>query len=314
VDVPVWVWALTLCGLVAVLGTDLLLGIRNPRPVTARAALPPLVAYVGLAAGFGIGLWVFAGAEPAAQFGAGYLLEYSLSVDNLFVYMLVMSSFAVPPTLRSSVLLFGVGGTLLLRGPFIAGGVAAVDHFTATFYVFGAVLLWTAIGLLRGGNQPAEVGDNIAVRVARRLFPTTAAYAGHRLFVRENGRRYATPMLLVVAAVSMTGLVFALDSIPAIFGVTTDAYVIVAANAFALMGLRQLYFVIGDLLARLRYLSTGLAVVLGFIAVKLVLGALRSDGVDWAPEVGVGVSLGCVVGVLGVTVVVSLVSDKVRGS
>jgi tellurite resistance protein TerC len=310
VHVDPWIWAVTLVGLIAILAVDFVAGARRGDEPSVRAASLWLSAYVGLALAFAAGLWAVAGGKPALQFGTGYLLEYSLSVDNLFVYLLLMTRFAVPPPLRGSVLIVGIVGTLLLRGPFIVGGVAAVEHFTATFYVFGAILFWTALGMLRESEEPTDVGDSLAVRLARRVFPTTDHYVGHRLLVRVDGRRHATPMLLVIAAVSMTGLVFALDSTPAIFGVTTDTYLIVTANAFALMGLRQLYFVIGGLLARLRYLSTGLAIVLAFIGLKLVFEALHGDDVGWAPEIGTALSLGIIGVVIGTTVVASLAASR----
>jgi tellurite resistance protein TerC len=310
VDVPVWVWVVTLAGIVGVLGVDLFLGIRSPREVSARQAVPYILFYVGLAVAFAIGLWVVAGPQAAAQFTTGYLLEYSLSVDNLFVYLIVMTRFAVPAEQRSNVLLVGIIGTLVLRGPFIVGGVAAAERFSATFYVFGAILVWTAVGLLRGEDEPKDVAETLAFRAVRRVLPATDAYHGSHLVVRVDGRHRATPLLLVMVAVSVAGLVFALDSIPAIFGVTTDTYIIVTANAFALMGLRQLYFLLHGLLDRLVYLSYGLAIILGFIGVKLILEAAHTEfGEPW-PEIGTLASLCVVVGTLAVTTVASLV--KVR--
>jgi tellurite resistance protein TerC len=266
--------------------------------------------YVALALLFALGLLVFGGRTPAGEFLTGYVLEYSLSVDNLFVYLLIMSSFSVPEAQRGNVLLVGIVGTLALRFPFIIGGAAAADRFNATFYVFGAILVWTAYGLLRGDDEHKEAGDNIAVRIAQRVLPTTDEYDGGKLITVVNGERRVTPLLLVMVAMSIVGLVFALDSIPAIFGITTNTYIIVTANAFALMGLRQLYFLVGGLLERLVYLSTGLAVILAFIGVKLVLEALHEDGVHGAPEIGVGISLGVVIGVLAITTVASLLSPK----
>jgi tellurite resistance protein TerC len=310
VDVPVWVWVATLLVIGGVLGTDLVSGVRNPRAVTTAAAARATLFYVGLAVLFAIGLSVFAGQSHAGEFVTGYLLEYSLSVDNLFVYLLIMSSFDVPASQRSNVLLVGIVGTLVLRFPFILGGAAAADRFNATFYAFGAILIVTAYNLMRSDDEDKNGADNIAVRISRKAFRATDQYAGARLFVRVDGKRHATPLLLVMVAVSLTGLVFALDSIPAIFGVTTNTYIIVTANAFALMGLRQLYFLLGGLLERLVYLSTGLAVILAFIGAKLVLEALHKDGVHAAPEIGVAVSLGVVVGVLALTTVASVVKSR----
>jgi tellurite resistance protein TerC len=309
-DVPTWVWAVSLLAIVAVLGIDLVHGVRHPRPITTAAAARAIGVYVALALMFAVGLLIVEGQTKAGEFLTGYVLEYSLSVDNLFVYLLIMSSFNVPEAQRGNVLLVGIVGTLVLRFPFIIGGAAAADRFNATFYVFGAILVWTAYGLLKGDDEHKDVGDNIAVRIAQRVLPTTDQYDGSKLITVVDGKRKVTPLLLVMVAMSIVGLVFALDSIPAIFGITTDTYIIVMANAFALMGLRQLYFLVGGLLERLVYLSTGLALILAFIGVKLVLEALHKDGVHWAPEIGVAISLGVVVGALAITTVASLLSSK----
>ena len=307
-DVPFWLWTATVIAFVAVLAIDLLAGHRNPTAVTTRAAATGVAIYVGLAVLFAIGLLVLAGAEPATQFTTGYILEYSLSVDNLFVYLLLMASFAVPEAQRKDVLLVGILGTLVLRAPFIVGGSAAAQRFSFTFFVFGGVLLYTAVGLLRAkdADEHRDPGDTVVVRVVRRVFPVSDEYDGNRLTVRQDGRRAVTPLLLAMVAVSVVGLVFALDSIPAIFGVTKDPYLIVAANAFALMGLRQLFFLVGGLLEKLVYLSVGLAVILGFIGVKLVMEALHLNGVESVPELSIPVSLGFIVVVLLVTTVASL--------
>lgn len=305
-DVPPWLWVATLVGLLAVIVVDLLLGNREQTEPTTRAATFGVALYVGLALAFAAGLLAFAGGAPAGQFLTGYVLEYSLSVDNLFVYLLLMGSFRVPEAERRAVLLVGILGTLLLRGPFIIGGAAAAERFTATFYVFGALLLYTAVGLIRGGGEETDHSQTRVMRAARRVLPLTDAYDGHRITTLEGGRRVATPLLLAMIAVSATGLVFALDSIPAIFGVTKDPYLIVAANAFALMGLRQLYFLVGGLVKRLVHLSVGLAVILGFIGLKLVLEAAHGDGFTAVPVPSTAVSLGVIVVVLAVTTLLSL--------
>jgi tellurite resistance protein TerC len=307
-DVPLWLWVATIAAFVVILSLDLYLGHRRPGEVTTRAAATGIALYVGLAVVFAVGLLVFAGGSAATQFTTGYVLEYSLSVDNLFVYLLLMTSFCVPEEQRKDVLLVGIIGTLVLRAPFIAGGAAAAERFSFTFFVFGALLLYTAVGLLRakGDGEHADPGDTVVVRTVRRVFPVSDDYAGSRLTVVQDGRRALTPLLLAMIAVSVVGLVFALDSIPAIFGVTKDPYLIVAANAFALMGLRQLFFLVEGLLEKLVYLSIGLAVILGFIGVKLVLEALHLNGVHSAPEVSIPVSLGFIVVVLAVTTLASL--------
>ncbi|MCA1710616.1 MAG: TerC/Alx family metal homeostasis membrane protein [Actinobacteria bacterium] len=302
-----YTWIATLVGFVAILAIDLIGGHRSKKAVTTRAAAIGVAVYVAMALLFGLGLLVLAGSEPATQFVTGYVLEYSLSVDNLFVYLLLMASFAVPEQQRRDVLLVGIVGTLVLRAPFIIGGAAAAQRFSATFFVFGAVLLYTAVSLARAKEDTDDdPTDSIVVRLVRRVFPVSDEYDGSKLTVVQNGKRAVTPLLLAMVAVSVVGLVFALDSIPAIFGVTKDPYLIVAANAFALMGLRQLFFLVGGLLEKLVYLSLGLAVILGFIGVKLILEALHLNGVESAPEIGIAFSLGFIVVVLAITTVASL--------
>ena len=313
-DIPTWVWAATLTALLGVIVADLLLGNRRAAPPTTRTAALGVLLYVGLAVAFALGLLLAAGGAPAGQFLTGYVLEYSLSVDNLFVYLLLMGSFRVPDLERRNVLLVGIIGTLLLRGPFIVAGAAAAQRFTATFYVFGALLLYTAVTLVRGDDDDDDRTDGAVVRVARRVLPLTDTYDGHRIITTVDGRRRATPLLLAMIAVSVTGLVFALDSIPAIFGVTKDPYLIVAANAFALMGLRQLYFLVGGLVARLVHLSVGLAVILGFIGLKLVLEAAHGDGFTAVPVPSTAVSLGVIVVVLTVTTLLSLRTARRRAA
>ena len=309
-DVPTWLWVATLLAILCVLTVDLVIARRSDREPSTRSAALGVLLYVGLALLFGLGLLVVSGQAPASQFVTGYVLEYSLSVDNLFVYLLLMSSFRVPDEQRRDVLLVGIVGTLVLRGPFILAGAAAASRFTATFYVFGALLLYTAVTLVRGSNDHKDPGDNVVVRLASRVLPISDDYVGSQVTVLEGGSRKATPLLLAMIAVSVTGLVFALDSIPAIFGVTKDPYVIVAANAFALMGLRQLYFLVGGLIERLVHLSVGLAVILGFIGVKLLLEAAHGDGFTAVPVPGIAVSLGVIVVVLAVTTVLSLRTSR----
>jgi tellurite resistance protein TerC len=290
---------------------DLSAGHRRTGVVTTRAAATGVGIYVGLAVLCAVGLLRGAGHEAATQFTTGYILEYSLSVDNLFVYLLLMGSFCVPEEQRKDVLLVGIVGTLVLRAPFIVGGAAAAQRFSATFFVFGGLLLYTAVGLLR--SQDAEhddPGDSAVVRLVQRVFPVSEEYDGSRLTVRQDGRRVLTPLFVAMVAVSVVGLVFALDSIPAIFGVTKDPYIIVAANAFALMGLRQLFFLVGGLLEKLVYLSIGLAVILGFIGVKLIMEALHLNGFESVPELSIPVSLGFIVVVLLITTVASLNKAK----
>jgi tellurite resistance protein TerC len=319
VNVPLWLWFVTIGGLLAVIVADLLLVDRTPHAVTVREATRWVLFYVALAVVFGIGLWVFAGGISAGEFFAGYITEYSLSVDNLFVFVIIMAAFRVPPEHQHRVLLVGIVIALVMRGLFIAVGAAAIDAFSWVFYLFAVVLVVTAVNLARQGiDHDEEYRENVALRLLRRTLPVTSEFRGARSFVREGGRRMVTPMLVVMVAIGSTDLLFALDSIPAVFGLTQEPYLVFAANAFALMGLRQLYFLLGGLLSRLVYLSYGLSVILGFIGVKLVLEALHENTLPFVnggqpvpvPTVGIVPSLSIIVGVLAVTTIASLV--KVR--
>ena len=318
-NVPGWVWLVTIGGLLILLAIDLVIVDRKPHEVTIGEASRWVVFYVACAVLFGLGVWFFAGAEYAGQFAAGYITEYSLSVDNLFVFVIIMARFAVPAIHQHKVLLIGIVLALIMRGLFIALGAAAIDRFTWIFYVFGAFLLYTAWGLAREGiGADEEFRENVVLRTARRVLPVTDDYRGARSFVRENGKFFVTPMFIVMIAIGTTDLLFAVDSIPAIFGLTKEPFLVFAANAFALMGLRQLYFLIGGLLDRLVYLSFGLAVILGFIGVKLILEALHENSLPFlnggepipVPTVGIELSLAVIVGVLIITTVASLL--KVR--
>jgi tellurite resistance protein TerC len=311
VNIATWVWAVTLAGLLALLAVDLFLVDRKPHEVTVGEAARWVIFYVALAIGFGIGVGYFAGSGHAKEFFAGYITEYSLSVDNLFVFVIIMGAFAVPRIHQHKVLLFGILTALVLRGLFIAAGAAVISRFEWVFYFFGAFLVYTAYKLATGGDHDSDgYHENATLRLARRVLPMTDRYHGAKTVVKVNGRRLVTPMLVVMIAIGTTDILFALDSIPAIFGLTKEPYLVFTANAFALMGLRQLYFLIGGLLTRLVYLSKGLAIILGFIGVKLVFEALASSGVEWAPHIGIELSLGVIIAVLAVTTVASLV--KVR--
>lgn len=319
-NVPVWIYLATVAAFVLLFAVDLFVVDRNPHEVTIGEATRWVLFYIGLAIAFGIGLLVVAGAQPAAEFYAGYLIEYSLSVDNLFVFVIIMTTFAVPAIYQHKVLLFGIVLALVLRGLFIAAGAAAIQRFSWVFYLFGAFLVFTAAQLARHRDDEPELSKNPLLRLMERVLPTTTEYDGAKVVTRIDGKRVVTPLLIVMIAIGSTDILFALDSIPAIFGVTQEPYLVFTANAFALMGLRQLYFLINGLLDRLVYLSLGLAVVLGFIGVKLILEALYQDGLgvgrlgsgvfEVLPEVGIGTSLSVIIGVLAVTVVASLA--KVR--
>ncbi len=310
-NLPVWVWPVTVAGLTAMILVDFYLVSRNPRKPSLRECTLWVTCYVGLAVLFGLGVLVFAGPQYGGEFFAGWVTEYSLSVDNLFVFVIIMSTFAVPKEYQQKVLSIGIVLALFMRGAFIAVGAEAVTRFDWLFYLFGAFLVFTAWKLVRHGDgEEEEFSENVVLRVAKRFLPATETYAGAALTTRVGGRRLVTPMLIVMVAIGTTDLLFALDSIPAIFGLTKEPYLVFTANAFALMGLRQLFFLIGGLLDKLVYLSKGLAVVLAFIGVKLVLEALHSDGVAWAPQIPILLSLGIIVGTLAVTTVASLI--KVR--
>ncbi|MEU6712397.1 TerC family protein [Nonomuraea sp. NPDC046802] len=305
-DLPLWIWLATIGGFCLVLAFDFYLVARNPHEPSFKECVGWVTFYVGLAVAFGVGLLLLSGPAHGGEFFAGWITEYSLSVDNLFVFLLIMSRFQVPRQYRQKVLLIGIILALFMRGAFIAAGAEAVTRFDWLFYVFGAFLVYTAWKLLGSENEEAEFSENVALRTVRRVLPTTDTYHGARLTV-HLGRRMVTPMLIVMVAIGTTDLLFALDSIPAIFGLTKEPYLVFTANAFALMGLRQLFFLIGGLLDRLVYLSKGLSVVLAFIGVKLIMEALHHDGVSWAPEIPILVSLGVIVGTLAVTTVLSLV-------
>ena len=314
------VWAVTLVALTAVLVVDLIIIGRRPHEPSVRESSLWVTFYVGLALLFGAGLWLTAGASVAGQFYTGWLTEYSLSVDNLFVFMIIMSRFAVPRQYQQKVLLIGIVLALVMRGGFIAAGAALISQFSWVFYLFGAFLIYTAVNLARHGeSSEEEFQENVLVRWSRRALPISRGYDGARLTARENGRRMFTPMLIVMIAIGTTDLIFALDSIPAIFGVTHEPYLVFTANVFALMGLRQLYFLLGGLLDRLIYLSYGLAVVLGFIGVKLILEALADnnlpfvnggDPVGWAPHIPIWLSLSVVLTTLAVATAASLVKSS----
>ena len=305
-------WAVTVAGLCALIAADFFIGGRKPHDVSLREAGIWTTVWIVLAALFGLGLFLYGGGKPAGEFFAGYVTEKSLSVDNLFVFVLIMAKFAVPSPLQQRVLMVGVLIALVLRAIFIAAGAAIIASFSWIFYIFGAFLVWTAWKLIqdaRSGEDEEEYEENRFLKMVEKRFPSTDAYHGTKLFIREHGKRLMTPLLIVMLAIGTTDVLFALDSIPAIFGLTQDPYIVFTANAFALMGLRQLYFLIGGLLKKLVHLSYGLSVILGFIGVKLVLHALHESGVH-VPEISIPFSLGVICAVLVVTTITSLVASR----
>ena len=316
---PVWVWVATLVGLTALIVGDLVVVGRRPREVSVKEASLWVAACVGLAVLFGLALLIFAGTTVSAEFFAGYVTEYSLSVDNLFVFVIIMAKFAVPRQHQHRVLFIGIVLSLVLRGVCIAAGAAALAAFNWIFYIFGAFLIYTAVRVAREGKgeeapEVPEAPDNVVVRALGRVLPTSDDYDGGKLVTRVGGRRVFTPMIMVVSALGIANVVFALDSIPAIFGLTTNGYIVFTANALALLGLRQLYFVIGGLLERLVYLSYGLSVILGFIGVKLIIEALHGSHIEKVslpvPHIGIALSLGVIVAVLAITTIASLLRSR----
>ena len=302
-------WAATI-GLIAVLFTiDLLVSGRRPHAVGFREAAGWSAFYIGVAVAFGLALGAIAGWDLGAQYFAGYVVEKSLSVDNLFVFVIIMSTFSVPAAHQQRVLTIGILAALVLRAIFIGLGAALLAAFSFMFLVFGLLLAFTAVQLFRHRDEDPSIDDNAVVAFARRRLPFTDEYDGGRLFTRIDARRVATPLFLVFVAIASVDILFALDSIPAVFGVTREAFIVFAANAFALLGLRALFFLVAGLLDRLVYLSTGLALILAFIGAKLMLhwAHLQNHSI---PEIPTSLSLGVIVVVLAVTTVASLV--KVR--
>jgi tellurite resistance protein TerC len=318
VSLLVWIISLGLAG--ALLVVDVAVVGRRPHVPSTGESLRHLALYVGLAVLFGLVVWVASGAQYAGEYYAGWLTEYSLSVDNLFIFLLIMTTFAVPRAYQQTALLVGIMLALVFRGIFIGLGAAVIANFGWVFYLFGLFLVWTAVKVAREGETDEEdYTAPLLLRIVQKRLPATDDYRGVRLTVVEGGRRLVTPMLIVLVALGATDLLFAFDSIPAIFGLTHEPYLVLMANLFALMGLRQLYFLIGGLLTRLVYLNIGLGVLLGFIGVKLVLHAMHEnevpfinggEPVGWAPEVPIWVSLSAIVGILGVTTLASLAASR----
>ncbi len=301
-------WSATVAGLVLVGSVDLGVIARRKNEITVRDAARWILFYATLAGLFALMLLRVHGSRQAGEFVAGYVTEYSLSVDNLFVFLLIMTRFQVPPRAQDKGLYIGIVLSLLLRTVCIVAGAVALSRFTWIFYGLAAFLIYTGVRLVASSDEdPVAFQEYRVIRLARRLLPMTDVYHGDRIVARRAGKRVFTPMLVVILAIGVANVVFALDSIPAIFGLTTDPYIVFAANAFALMGLRQLYFLVAGLLRKLRFLDAGLCVILCFIGVKLLFEALRSSGVTAigpvpVPTVGIGVSLAVIVLTLAGTV------------
>ncbi|CAN5422627.1 TerC family protein [soil metagenome] len=318
-DVPSWVWWTTIIVTVSVLLFDVVIIGRRPHEPSTKEVSISLGVYVGLAVLFGIGVWILSGHQYGTEFFAGWLTEYSLSVDNLFIFIIIMAKFGVPREYQQEALMVGIVLALVMRGIFIGVGAAAINEFSWIFYIFGLFLVYTAFKLAsEGSNDDDEYEENRLIKWVEKHLPATEKWHGVKVFAHENGKRVITPMFIVILALGTTDLLFALDSIPAIYGLTKEPYLVLTANIFALMGLRQLYFLIGGLLQRLVYLSYGLAVLLGFIGLKLILHAMHEnelpfvnggEHIAWAPDIPILVSLGAIVGILAVTTVASLVAS-----
>lgn len=321
-NVPLWVWGVTVGVILAMLVVDFVGHVRKAHEPQLKESAIWSAAYVFIALVFGVVVWANWGSEFGQQYYSGYVLEKSLSVDNLFVFVLILSSFRVPRRYQQKVLLIGIIIALVLRTAFILLGAAAVNEFAWIFYIFGAFLIWVAISQLRENSEPeAEFKENGVLRLVRRLFRTTEDYVDDKLFIRQHGRLYLTPMLIVMIAIGSADVLFAVDSIPAIFTVTQETYLVFTANAFALLGLRQLYFLIDGLLDKLVYLRFGLAAILTLIGVKAIIHALHENDlpflhggqpIEVIPEIPTNVSLLAVLGILFITTVTSLTIGRRR--
>ncbi|MFD0691507.1 TerC family protein [Actinomadura fibrosa] len=307
VDIPTWAWAATIAVIVALFVFDLLVAVRRPHRVGLREATFWSVFYIAFAVVFGLVLWWLAGSEAGTEYFSGWIVEKSLSIDNLFVFVIIFSRFGVPEQYQQKALLFGIAAALLLRTVLIAVGAAAISLFSFTFLIFGLVLIWTAVQLVRHRKEEPDVEDTWLVRRARGILPVSTDFHGGRMLAHEDGQRVMTPLLLVFIAIGSTDVLFALDSIPAVFGVTEEAFIVFTANAFALLGLRALFFLIEGLLERLVYLSIGLSVILAFIGVKLILLFLHEDVSHSVPKIPTPLSLLVILLILVVTTIASLV-------
>ena len=315
-DVPVWVWAVTVGVILAMLAVDYVGHVRSPHEPTLRESAGWSIGYVGVAVVFGVLVWAVWGSTYGAEYFAGYVTEKSLSVDNLFVFVLIMASFRVPRLYQQKVLLIGITIALVLRTVFILVGAAMIENLSWIFYIFGLFLLYTAWTQVKaGGEADDEYHENAVLRWTRRAFPTTDDYVGDKMVVRRDGKRFMTPMLIVMIAIGTADIIFAVDSIPAIFGLTQETYLVFTANAYSLLGLRQLIFLIDGLLDKLVYLAYGLGAILGFIGIKLMIHALHTNEVPFInggehvtaiPEIDTWVSLGFIVVTLAVTTILSL--------
>jgi tellurite resistance protein TerC len=319
-DIPLWFEIGTYVALLLILAADVFIAYRRPHVPSTRESALWITFYVALALVFAGLMLVFAGAEHAGQFVAGWLTEYSLSIDNLFVFLIIMARFSVPRKYQQEILMVGIILALLFRGIFILLGAALIANFSWVFYLFGLFLIYTAVNQAVTSHDEEEEMENKLIRMLRRRIAITDGYEGAKLKTTVDGKRVFTPVLIVFIALGTTDLVFALDSIPAIFGITQEPFLVFTANVFALMGLRQLYFLLGDLVEKLVYLKYGIAAILAFIGVKLFFHALHENElpfinggqhVEWAPEIDTFTSLGVIVGAMAVAVVASVIKLRI---
>jgi tellurite resistance protein TerC len=308
-NVSLTTWFVVIGAILALIAVDLLTVSRKPHEVKFKEAAGWSIFYIAVAIGFGVWVWQSAGSVFGTEYFAAYLVEKSLSVDNLFVFIIILAQFKVPSIYHQRVLMFGVLLALVLRGIFIAVGAAALAAFSFTFVIFGAILIWTGIGLFKHWDEDPSPEDNAMVKVIRKRIAMTEEFDGSKIFTKVNGKRLATPMFLVMIAIASTDLLFALDSIPATFGVTQEPFLVFAANAFALLGLRALYFLLKGLLDKLIYLSLGLSIILMFIGVKLIMTYLHEIWYE-VPKIPILLSLSVIGLVLVVSTVASLIKSK----
>jgi tellurite resistance protein TerC len=308
-DVSTTIWAITVGLIATLIAIDLFTSSRTAHDVSFKEAAAWTTFYVSLALGFGVWVWNYFGSTYGTEFFAAYLVEYSLSIDNLFIFVIILAQFAVPSIYHQRILLFGVMLALVLRAIFIAIGAAALGAFSFTFVIFGAILIWTGVGLFKHWDEDPEPNDNFVVRTIRKRIAMVDEFHGTKLFIRINQKRYATPMFLVIIAIGSTDLLFALDSIPATFGVTSQTFLVFTANAFALLGLRALYFLLKGLLDKLVYLSLGLSFILMFIGVKLVMTYLHEQ-FDSVPKIPTPVSLSVIATILIISTIASVIKTK----
>jgi len=319
VDLPLWFEIGTYVVLTIILAVDVVIAYRRPHVPSTKESALWIAFYVSLALIFAGLMFVIGNAEQGTQFITGWLTEYSLSIDNLFVFLLIMGSFKVPKKYQQPILMVGIILSLVFRGIFILLGVALIERFSWIFYIFGAFLVWTAYQQAFTGHDDEEQTESFIVRLMRKVIPITEVYDGSKMRTVIDGKRMWTPVVLVICALGVTNVIFALDSIPAIFGITTDAFLVFTTNVFALMGLRQLYFLLGDLVDKLQYLKYGIAFILAFIGVNLVFHAMHANelpfingghAIEWAPDIPTWVSLLVILGSMTVAVIASLL--KIR--